>query len=223
MNADATGFHFACPARIGRQRLAALLVAGGLGAFLAACDDPMKDQPAYRSYGTAELFDDGKVMQHPPEGTVARGDLEPGPVVERGIRDGAPVEEIPVPVDASLVRRGEEMFNAHCAVCHGYTGKGDGMVVQRGYPKPQSFHQDRLRESPPGYFYNAIRNGFGRMPADRKQVRLEDRWAIVAYIEALQLSQHARLEALPESWRESFRESPGQSLSNTDREGAGGE
>ncbi len=100
----------------------------------------------------------------------------------------------PLRVDAAVMARGQERFNIYCSPCHGRTGQGDGMVVRRGYRRPPSMHQDRLRSAPVGHFFDVMTNGFGAMPDYAAQIKAEDRWAIVAYIRALQLSEHATLD-----------------------------
>jgi mono/diheme cytochrome c family protein len=111
----------------------------------------------------------------------------------------------PSPVDAALMARGHERFDIYCSPCHGRTGRGDGMVVLRGYRRPPSFHQDRLRDAPVGHFFDVITNGFGAMPDYATQIRAEDRWAIIAYVRALQLSEHARLTDVPPPERDNLR------------------
>jgi len=101
--------------------------------------------------------------------------------------------------------RGRERFDIYCSPCHGRTGQGDGMVVQRGYRRPPSFHQDRLRSAPVGHFFDVITNGFGAMPDYASQVRVEDRWAIIAYLRALQLSEHATVADVPQTERDRIR------------------
>ena len=104
-------------------------------------------------------------------------------------------------VDAPVMTRGRERFNIYCSPCHGRTGQGDGMVVRRGYRRPPSMHQDRLRDAPAGHFFDVITNGFGAMPDYAAQIKAEDRWAIIAYVRALQLSEHATLADVPSSDR----------------------
>jgi len=108
-----------------------------------------------------------------------------------------PVDVLPVPVTPALLRRGQERFGIYCTPCHGATGRGDGMVVQRGYRRPPSLHIDRLRNEKTGYFFDVITSGFGAMPDYAAQVPVADRWAIVAYVRALQLSENARLDDVP--------------------------
>lgn len=138
------------------------------------------------------------------EGTVARGSLE---------RDALALPKesnvFPLPVTQDLLERGAERYNIFCSVCHGYLGDGNGMVVQRGFRRPPSYHIDRLRQAPHGYFYDVITNGFGAMPDYAAQIPARDRWAIVAYIRALQLSQHVPLAQLPSSARENLRSQGG--------------
>ena len=103
----------------------------------------------------------------------------------------------PLPVNDALMLRGQERFNVFCSPCHGRTGLGDGMVVRRGYRTPTSFHDPRLRQAPPGYIFDVVTNGFGAMPDYATQIPVADRWAIAAYIKALQLSQNATVNDVP--------------------------
>ena len=111
-------------------------------------------------------------------------------------------EKSPRPLTKELLVRGQERFDIYCSPCHGRTGSGDGMVVRRGYRRPPPFHEDRLRNAPVGHFFDVITNGFGAMPDYAAQVKVEDRWAIIAYIRALQLSEHATAEDVPAGQRE---------------------
>jgi mono/diheme cytochrome c family protein len=128
---------------------------------------------------------------------VARGQLNADDAFHTGQRDGKLVEELPLPLTRDLLARGRDRYDIYCSPCHDRAGYGAGMIVQRGYKKPPSFHQDRLRDVPVGYLYQAITNGFGVMPSYAVQVREHDRWAIVAYLRALQLSQNARESDVP--------------------------
>jgi mono/diheme cytochrome c family protein len=112
------------------------------------------------------------------------------------------VEDMPVEITLEMLERGQERYNIYCAPCHGIDGYGEGMIVQRGFPQPQSFHTDRLRGAPDGYFYDVITNGFGRMFAYSYRVQPADRWAIVAYIRAMQLSQFATPQDVPADQRQ---------------------
>jgi len=159
----------------------------------------MYDQAKYEPYESSELFDDGGAGRVHPEGTIARGRFDPDRAYTRGTTDGgAFITSLPerIEVTPAYMRRGEERYGIFCAPCHGALGYGDGMIVQRGYFKPASYHEARLQKMPVGYFFDVITQGFGRMPAYASQVPVEDRWAIVAYLRALQLSQSADVAAL---------------------------
>jgi mono/diheme cytochrome c family protein len=114
-----------------------------------------------------------------------------------GMQAGAPVEKIPMPLTEAVVARGQERFNIYCSPCHGVAGDGEGMIVKRGYKKPVSYHDPRLRNEKAGYFFDVMTRGFGQMPDYAAQVSPKDRWAIVAYIRALQLSQRAAPADIP--------------------------
>lgn len=174
-------------------RLAAL--AGGL--LSGACRQDMHDQPRYKPFAQSDFFRDDRSARPPVEGTVARGQLREDGRFYTGKDAAGFLDEFPLPVDAALVARGRERFDIYCSPCHGRTGQGDGMVVRRGYRRPPSYHQDRLRNARPGYFFDVMTNGFGAMPDYAAQVPVRDRWAIAAYIRALQLSQHATIEEVP--------------------------
>jgi hypothetical protein len=153
------------------------------------------------------FFADGLSSRRPVPGTVARDPLQDGTSSERGAghaqekhsheHHAAESQELPMPLTRGLLTRGQLQYNIHCAVCHGYTGYGDGMIVQRGFTPPPSFHIDRLRSAPPSHYVDVIRNGYGAMYSYAERVAPDDRWAITAYIKALQLSQHAPAEMLP--------------------------
>jgi len=179
-----------------RSRLSLLPVALCLAA-VAGCRQDMHNQPKYRALRATAFFADGSSARPLVEGTVARGTLQEDAVFFTGKVGNTPVREIPIAVDAHVVDRGQERFNIFCTPCHDTTGSGRGMVVQRGYRQPPSFHDERLRATDPGYFFDVITNGFGSMPDYRMQIPPADRWAIVAYIRALQLSQHAAATDVP--------------------------
>jgi mono/diheme cytochrome c family protein len=115
--------------------------------------------------------------------------------------NGVPVSAFPFPITRQVLERGRERYNIYCTPCHGYTGEGRGMIVQRGFPQPPSYHTDRLRQAPVGHLYDVISNGYGAMYSYAARISPEDRWAIVAYIRALQLSQHATADDVPEAER----------------------
>ena len=151
----------------------------------------MHDQPKLQAYEASDFFADGQASREPVAGTVARGELRQDRRLYRGIdSEGRLVAAIPVPLTRELVERGRERYDIFCSPCHARTGDGNGMIVRRGFKQPQSFHQQRLLEIPVGYFFDVISNGFGQMSSYAAQVPVEDRWAIAAYIRALQLSRN---------------------------------
>jgi mono/diheme cytochrome c family protein len=162
----------------------------------------MHDQPKYVPLRQSTFFTDVRSARPLVEGTVARGHLRDDELLYTGKTDGAVAVVFPFPVDETVMMRGQERFDIFCSPCHGRTGQGDGMVVLRGYRRPPSIHQERLRNAPVGHFFDVITNGFGAMPDYASQVRAEDRWAIAAYIRALQLSGHATLADVPTAERD---------------------
>ena len=171
--------------------------------LLLACEQKMARQPRYEPLEESVFFEDGQSARHLPPGTVARGALGSDTHLNRGLIEGAPAEVFPFPITLAVLERGQERYNVYCAPCHSRTGNGDGMIVRRGFTRPSSFHNERLRVAPPGYIFTVITNGFGAMPGYRYQVSVEDRWAIIGYIQALQLSQNAPQALVPpEKWGE---------------------
>jgi len=170
-------------------------------AAAAACRQDMHDQPKFRGYRGTSFFPDKRSARPAIPDTVARGMLREDARFYTGKADGKPIAELPVPLTAELLSRGRERYDIFCSPCHDRTGSGLGMVVRRGYRRPNSFHTDRLRESPVGYFYDVMTVGFGAMSDYAAQIPPEDRWAIAAYIRALQLSQRAKLTDVPEEER----------------------
>jgi hypothetical protein len=157
----------------------------------------MHNQPKYKPLRATAFFADGSSARPLVEGTVPRGALQADTAFYTGKSGNAPVAELPMAVTAQLLDRGQERYNIFCTPCHDAAGTGRGMVVQRGYRQPPSFHDERLRTAPVGHFYDVMTSGFGAMPDYRAQVPPEDRWAIVAYIKALQLSQSATAADVP--------------------------
>jgi mono/diheme cytochrome c family protein len=168
-----------------------------LGVVAPACRQDMHDQPKYVPLRGSAFFGDARSARPLVAGTVARGHLHDDSLMYTGKIGAADATVLPFAVDARVMARGQERFNIYCSPCHGRTGQGDGMVVQRGYRRPPSYHQDRLRDAPVGHFFDVITNGFGAMPDYAAQIKAEDRWAIIAYIRALQLSAHATLGDVP--------------------------
>ncbi len=169
-----------------RLLCATLLVAAGAG-----CRQDMHDQPKYKPFRRSEFFADERSARPLVPGTVARGMLREDTAYFTGKVGKDFVTQIPVEVTPQLLARGRERFEIFCSPCHGRTGRGDGMIVRRGFKQPPSYHIDRLREVPVGYFYDVISNGFGAMSDYAAQVPPEDRWAIAAYVRVLQLSEYA--------------------------------
>lgn len=170
---------------IGRG-LCRLLALTAIGLFIG-CETDMYDQPKYEPFEASQLFPDGQSARPPVPDTVARG----MPIQVRP-------QASPYPITQAFLQQGQERFNIYCAPCHSLLGDGQGMVVQRGFPAPPSFHQPRLRKAPDSHFYDVITHGFGIMYSYAARVPPADRWAIIAYIRALQLSQHASLADVPE-------------------------
>jgi Cytochrome C oxidase, cbb3-type, subunit III len=162
-----------------------------------ACRQDMHDQPKYQPLERSTFFLDEQASRAPVPGTVARGQLNDDTLLYTGKSDGADATLFPFRVDESVMARGQERFNIYCSPCHGRTGLGDGMVVRRGYRRPPPFSDERLRQAPIGHFFDVMTNGFGAMPDYATSIKPADRWAIVAYVRALQLSAHATLADVP--------------------------
>ena len=188
-----------------RNVLAAVLIA----ALVAGCRQDMHDAPRYEAYEASPFFADGRASRQPPAGTVARGWLRADEALYTGRANGELVSEFPFPVSSEDMARGHERFNIYCTPCHGILGDGQGMVVQRGLRRAASYHQDRLRDERVGYFYDVVTNGFGAMQGYAEQIPVRDRWLIVAYVRALQLSQHATLAEVPADRQGSLDAAPG--------------
>lgn len=165
--------------------------------LLAGCRQDMHDAPRYDPLEASPFFQNGAASRLPVANTVARGQLNEDRHLYEGVVDGRPADTFPMPVTADVMARGQERFNVFCSPCHGRTGQGNGMVVQRGFRQPPSFHDDRLRNAPVGYYFDVITHGFGAMQDYASQVPVADRWAIAAYIRALQASQRATIDDVP--------------------------
>jgi mono/diheme cytochrome c family protein len=191
------------------MRVAAPLLLVGLLAGCERARQDMYDQPRYKPNAASPLFADGASARPLPFGTVphARGAFagsSGGRVGTAAVLQDLQAEAaqaMPYPVDMQLLRRGQERFSIYCVPCHSPAGDGDGMVVRRGFPAPPTFHGDRLRTVPDRHIYDVITQGYGIMYPYADRVEPPDRWAIVAYIRALQLSQHAEAATLPDSLR----------------------
>ena len=163
---------------------------------LAACHRDMRDQPRYEPYEVSDFYKTTSARE-PVANTVARGQLNADSLLYTGRSGGRPAAEMPYPVSSALLARGQERYNIYCSPCHDRMGTGEGIIVQRGFRKPPSFHIERLRNAPPSYVFDVITNGFGAMYDYAAQVRPDDRWAIAAYVKALQLSQNAGVADVP--------------------------
>jgi len=168
---------------------------------LAGCRQDMQDQPRFKPLARSDFFPDLRSARPQVEGTVARGQWREVGYFYTGKVGNQPGDAIPFPVTQQLLACGQERFDIFCSPCHSRLGDGRGMIVQRGFRPPPSFHTARLRQAPLGYFYGVITNGFGAMPEYASQIPPHDRWDIVAYIRALQLSQNATTADVPEGQR----------------------
>jgi REP element-mobilizing transposase RayT/mono/diheme cytochrome c family protein len=175
----------------GGRALPTLIALAVLG--LTACRPDMTNQPKAKALSVSDFFSNGANARQPPAHTVAHGDAREDTAFYTGQTNGTYVTQPPVKLTRELMIHGRERFDAICAECHDRTGSGNGMVVQRGFPQPPSFHVDRLRKAPIGHFFDVITNGYGVMYSYATRVEPEDRWAIAVYIRALQLSHNAKL------------------------------
>ena len=157
----------------------------------------MHNQPKYRPLRPSPLFADGSSARQPVDGTVARGTLNADEALFTGKSMGVAVREMPFQIAPADLDRGQQRYDIYCSPCHDQSGNGRGMVVQRGYRQPPSFHIERLKQADPGYVFDVITNGFGAMPDYKAQIDARDRWRIVAYLKALQLSQPTAAEPPP--------------------------
>jgi mono/diheme cytochrome c family protein len=164
---------------------------------LCACRQDMHDQPRFKPLAESDFYADLRSARTPVEGTVARGQLNEDTYFYTGKMGNNPGDYMPFPVNEQVLARGEQRFNIYCAPCHSRLGDGNGTIVQRGFRRPPSYHDERLRKAPLGYFFDVMTNGFGAMPDYASQISPRDRWSIVAYIRALQLSQRAAISDVP--------------------------
>jgi len=171
----------------------------GLLAVLACvgCRQDMHDQPRFKPLAQSDFYSDLRSARPPVEGTVARGQLREDSYLYTGKIGNNPADYMPFPVNEEVLARGRERFNIYCAPCHSRVGDGNGVIVQRGLRRPPSYHIERLRKAPLGYFFDVMTNGFGAMPDYASQISPRDRWCIIAYIRALQLSQAATMNDVP--------------------------
>ncbi len=164
--------------------------------LLTACHVDMYDQPRYTANQPSELFADGRAMRPPPANTVAMGSFDDQSAMFTGRLNGELAVELPMELTAELLERGQTRYNAFCAPCHGQTGEGNGVAAYRGGLTVPTLHNDRLRTVAIGYYFDVITNGINRMYSYANRIPAEDRWAVAAYVRALQLSQHANADDL---------------------------
>ncbi|HEV7769024.1 MAG TPA: cytochrome c [Thermoanaerobaculia bacterium] len=164
---------------------------------LAACQQKMANQPRYDPLETSDFFADGMSARPRVANTVARGELSTDPFFDTGKINGALADGFPFAVTREVIDRGHQRFDIYCSECHGRVGDGNGMIPSRGYRKPPSFHTETLRAQTTGHLFDVMTNGFGAMPPYGSMIPTRDRWAIIAYIRALQLSQNATVDLVP--------------------------
>jgi mono/diheme cytochrome c family protein len=190
-------------------RVALLAAVACSAVATGGCDHLRQDmgtQPKYLPLEPSDFFQDGRSERPLLENTVARGSVANDELMLPKDSNSFPAS---VPVTQELLERGKERYGAYCTPCHGLQGDGNGMVVMRGMKRPPSYHSERLRESPNGYFYDVITNGFGQMYGYASQIPQRDRWAIVAYVRALQLSRNAHAAELPTELRQKLSSGEG--------------
>ena len=180
-----------------RHRLTLSLIILALGAAAVGCRRDMFQQPFSKPLAPSDFFEDNQMASRPLVAhTVARGQLKADEAFFTGKLGTNLVTTFPVPITREVLERGRERFDIYCSPCHGRTGEGNGMIVQRGFPAPPSYHIDRLRQAPVGHFFDVMTQGYGVMYSYASRVDAADRWAIAAYIRALQKSQNASLTQL---------------------------
>ena len=188
------------PQQTDRSRVRQLAGFASLGAALVlvtGCRQDMHNQPKFYPQRGTSFFADQRSARPQVQNTVARNQLHANAYFYTGLVNGKEGDGMPLPVTPELLQRGQEKYNIFCTPCHSRVGNGAGMIVQRGYRPAGNFHTDRLRNAPLGHIYSVIANGYGSMPEYGSQVGEEDRWAIVAYVRALQLSQYAHAADVP--------------------------
>ncbi|MBK8901633.1 MAG: cytochrome c [Anaerolineaceae bacterium] len=189
--------------KLNRKLHSLLWLAAACLLLLAGCEEmEMEDQARYEPLEASQFFPDGQASRPILAEVVPRTAYDLSDPVYSGLEDGEPVLTVPLPLTAELLEQGQAQYNIFCSPCHGLSGDGSGMIVQRGFPAPPTFHSERLRQAPDGHYFDVISNGFGLMYEYGTRVEPEGRWAIIAYIRALQLSQNAAVHTLPEADRE---------------------
>ena len=201
-------------ARVRLARCSGFVYLATAAMLLCGCRLDMHVQPKYLPYEPTAFFDDGRSERPPVPGTVARGHLHLDELLYTGKENGVESNRFPFPMTHQDLERGRQRYNIYCTPCHDYTGSGHGIIVQRGFPPPPSYHIDRIRQAPVGHYFDVITNGDGSMYSYASRIEPEDRWRIAAYIRVLQLSQHASLQDVPEAERQKLTQpqtqTPGQ-------------
>lgn len=183
-----------------------IIALAGIG-LLVSCRPDMMNQPKAKPLSQSDFFADGSNARPIPPHTVAQGGARENSAFFTGLANGTYVTQLPTQLTPDLLSRGRQRFEAMCAECHDRSGSGNGMVVQRGFPQPPSYHIDRLRNAPIGHFFDVMSNGYGVMASYADRVEPKDRWAIAAYIRALQLSHNATVSDIGSSERRQLEES----------------
>lgn len=183
------------------MKLRRVAIAAALGAtsLLTACGIrlDMHDQPKYKPLQENDFYADKSASRQLVPGTVARGQLATDELFYTGKINGQEADQFPYPVTQQMLERGRERFNIYCSVCHSRIGDGNGMVVQRGFKRPPDYTEDKLMKAPVGHFVNVMTNGFGSMSEYKSQLSIQDRWAVAAYIRALQLARKGSASDVP--------------------------
>lgn len=175
---------------------------------MAGCRQDMYNQPKAKTDSATEFFKNGTSAQPIPPHTVEYRSARQNDAFSTGLTNGVLVAQLPMRLTPALLERGRERYDIYCAVCHGMSGEGNGEIVQRGFPAPPTYHSERLRNAPIGHFYDVITNGYGVMYSYASRVEPADRWAIAAYIRALQLSQHVKASELPPNEQKQLERAP---------------
>jgi mono/diheme cytochrome c family protein len=176
---------------------------------LAGCRNGMHDQPRYKPLAESDFFSDHRSARPEIEGTVARGHLRIDEARYTGKIGGEDIDLFPIPIGKGDIERGQTRFNIYCTPCHGRLGDGNGMVVLRGYRQAATYYSDKLMKAPVGHFLDVVTNGFGAMPSYASRLDPDDRWRVIAYIRALQLSESAKLTDVPADKRQDLPVEPG--------------
>jgi mono/diheme cytochrome c family protein len=189
-------------------RAASALVPTAAMLLLTACRQDMHTEPRYQPLAESGFFSDHRSARPQVEGTVARGQLRIDQARYTGKIDGEDIDQFPIPIAKADIERGQTRFNIYCTPCHGRVGDGNGMVVLRGFRQAASYYTDALEKAPVGHYFDVISNGFGAMPSYASRIQPDDRWRVIAYIRALQLSESATLNDVPADQQQNLAVEP---------------